>query len=332
MIQSAHTVEIEPRSIPSLKPSEILVRVAYAGISRGDVELFDGRASRHRSGAAMFPVVPGREFSGTVVSLGDKVTSVKEGDRVVVLPVQGCGACAECAQDRAASCHERRELGSFGADGGFAEYCVTRARYALEIPEGLSLREAALAHPAAVVIKGLRRLGPGMSAGGMRRCAVIGADAVGHLAAKILLLRGCDVVVFGAETAQLECLRGVAETRREPAGFECFDLIVETTGDQRVLAAALQQSRPGATVLLLAFWREHQNVSVEQVLGQDKAIVGSVGCGREDFIEALATLRSLDLTPLLQRTFPLEEFKSAWSEFRANSHPKVMLNADPGAV
>ena len=135
VIQNAHSAAIEPRSIPSLKPGEILVRVAYAGICRTDVELLDGRTGNHRSTEA-FPVVPGREFSGTIVSLGDKVTSLKEGDRVVVLPVQGCGACAACAQDRAAYCKDRRELGSFGVDGGFAEYCVTRARYALKLPEG----------------------------------------------------------------------------------------------------------------------------------------------------------------------------------------------------
>jgi D-arabinose 1-dehydrogenase-like Zn-dependent alcohol dehydrogenase/glycosyltransferase involved in cell wall biosynthesis len=331
VIQNAHSAVIEPRSIPSLKPGEILVRVAYAGVCRSDLEVFDGRTGGHRS-AGTFPVVPGQEFSGTIVSVGDKVISLKDGDRVVVLPLQGCGTCAACAQDRAAYCQDRRELGSFGADGGFAEYCVTRARYALEVPQGLTLREAALTQPAAVVLKGLRRLGSSLSVAGLRRCAIIGADAVGHLAAKILQLRGHDVVVFGTETAQLDCLRGITETRRELDGFDSFDLIVETTGDQRVLTTALRQSRPGATLLLLNSSYDHQTISVEQVAAYDKAIVGTVGCGRDDFVEALATLQSLDLRPLLQRVFPMEDFKDAWSAFRSNSSPKVMLNADPGAV
>jgi threonine dehydrogenase-like Zn-dependent dehydrogenase len=196
----------------------------------------------------------------------------------------------------------------------------------------LTLREAALAQPAAVVVKGLRRLGAGTSAAALRRCAVIGADAVGHLAAKILLLRGHDVVVFGADGAQLECLRGAADTRRELGGLDGFDLIVETSGDQRVLALALQQSRPGATLLLLGPSYEHQNIGLDQVVAHDKAIVGAIGFGREDFMEALAMLPNLDLRPLLQHVFPMEEFRNAWSEFRANSSPKVMLNADPGAV
>jgi D-arabinose 1-dehydrogenase-like Zn-dependent alcohol dehydrogenase/glycosyltransferase involved in cell wall biosynthesis len=331
VIQNAHSAEIESRSIPSLKPGEILVRVAYAGICRSDVELFEGRSGGHRS-AGMFPVVPGREFSGTIVSLGDKVTSFKEGDRVVVLPVQGCGTCAACAQDRAAYCQDRRELGSFGVDGGFAEYCVTRARYALKVPDGLTLREAALAQPAAAVINGLRRLGSDMSAGELRRCAVVGADAIGYLATKILLLRGHHVVAFGAEAWQLEKLRSATETRRELDGLDCFDLIAETTGDQRVLTTVLQQSRRGAALLLLSSSYGHATISVEQVVAYDKAIVGAVSCSREDYMEALATLQKLELRPLLQQVFPMEEFKAAWSVFRANSSPKVLLSVDPGAV
>ncbi|MGH2443832.1 MAG: hypothetical protein ACRDFX_11825, partial [Chloroflexota bacterium] len=189
-----------------------------------------------------------------------------------------------------------------------------------------------LTQPAAVVMKGLRRLRSGASVGELRRCAVVGADAVGHLATKILLLRGHHVVAFGTETAQLEVLKGVVEVRRDLKGLDCFDLIVETTGDQRVLTTVLGQSRPGATLLLLASSYENEAIGVDQVAAYDKTIVGTVGCGREDFVEALATLPNLDLKPMMQHVFPMEEFKIAWSAFRANSSPKVMLKADPGAV
>jgi threonine dehydrogenase-like Zn-dependent dehydrogenase/glycosyltransferase involved in cell wall biosynthesis len=332
VIQNVHSAGIEPRSIPSLKPGEILVRVAYAGICGSDLELFDGRLGRHRSDTATFPVVPGREISGTVVSLGNKVMDLKEGDRVVVQSVQGCGTCAACTKDSVSGCRDRRDLGSPGVDGGFAEYCVTRARYALRIPEQLTLREAALAEPAAVVIKGLRRLASRPSKGGSPRCAVAGADALGHLAAKILRLRGYDVVALGGDVAELESMRGAVERGREFIGFDCFDWIVETTGDQRVLATALQRSRRGTTLLLLASSYENKNFSIEQLSAFDKAMVGSTGFATEDLVEALATLQSLDLQPLLQCIFPLEEFTHAWSAFRAKSSPKIMLQADPAAV
>lgn len=332
VIQGVHAARIEPRSIPRLKPGEILVRVAYAGICGSDLALLDGRLKRNRYATAPFPVVPGREISGIVVSLGKKVANLTEGDRVVVEPIQGCGTCTACAHGRAAECRDRWDLGSPGADGGFAEYLVTRARHALKIPEELTLREAALAEPVAIVIKGLRRLAGGALNGGGVRCAVIGADAVGHLAAKILRLRGCDVVVFDTAAARLECLKSVAETERELTGCDRFSLLVETTGDQRVLAAILQQSRRDATLLLLGSSYEQQSLDIEQLVASDKTIVGSASCGREDMIDALATLQRIELSPLLHCVFPLEEFRRAWSAFGANSHPKIMLQADPGAA
>lgn len=332
VVRSARSAVIEPRSIPRLRPSEILVRVAYAGLSAGDVGLLEGRAGRHRMGAVPFPFVPGRAVSGTVVSVGKKVTDPKDGDRIVVESVQGCGTCAACAHDRAAECRECREMGSPGFDGGCAEYLVTRARYAARIPDNLSLREAALAEPAAVVVKGLRRLGAGGAPEDPRRCAVLGAGLLGHLAAKLLSRRGHDVVVWDDRAASLDRLSGMVATESELKGLDRFDWIVETTGEDQVLAQALQQGRRGAAVLLLAPSYENQSVGVERLAAGDKTIVGSAGCGREDFQEALALLPALELSPLLGCAFPLEEFKDAWSTFRANSHLQVLLQPDAGAV
>lgn len=332
VFQNAHSMAIAPRPNPRLKPSEILVRVAYAGMSRRDFEFSDARPGRSDSGAVTFPVVPGREISGTVVSLGRKVTDLKEGDRVVVQAVQGCGVCPDCKNDNAAICRNRRDVGSSGMDGGFAEYLVTRSRYVLTLPGKLTLREAVLAEPAATVIKGLRRMLEGRANGGTGRCAVMGAGVVGHLAAKILLLRGFEVTVFDNDAGYLDSLKGVVRTEKEFVGLDCFDWIVETSGVQAALEAALKQSRQGTTVLLLAPSYGHQDLGLDQVAASDRTIVGSADYAGEDLKEALAALQRLELSPLLQCAFPLEEFKQAWGAFRENSHPKVMLQVDRHAL
>ncbi len=128
VIRGPHAAAIEPRSIPTLKPGEILVRVAFVGICATDLEIFEGRLGYYKTGMAKYPIVPGHELSGTVVSLGKKVTTLEEGDRVVVECIQGCGACPDCQRDSAITCRERREVGVMGVDGGYAEYLVTRAQ------------------------------------------------------------------------------------------------------------------------------------------------------------------------------------------------------------
>ncbi len=330
-IHGPHDASLEQRSIPTLKPGEILVRVAYEGICATDLEIFEGRLGYYKSGMAKYPIVPGHESSGTVVSLGKRVTGFSEGDRVVVECIQGCGACVNCHGDSAITCRERREVGVIGLDGGYASYLVTRARYAHKVPINVSLAQAALAEPLAVVIKALKRLGASSSSGPPKRCAVVGAGTIGHLAARVLSLRGHEVTVFDREAARLSLLTGIA-TAQTLANLEQYDWLVEATGDQSALTSMLQQSGTGATLLLMGLPYAHHNFTFESIVGFDKTVVGSVGSNGADFEEALATLPLLDTSAFLQAFYPLEEYERAWTDVRSRAHIKVMLKIDPAAT
>jgi 2-desacetyl-2-hydroxyethyl bacteriochlorophyllide A dehydrogenase len=330
-IRGPHDASLEQRSIPTLKPGEILVRVAYEGICATDLEIFEGRLGYYKSGMAKYPIIPGHESSGTVVSLGKRVTGFSEGDRVVVECIQGCGACVNCQRDSAITCRERREVGVIGLDGGYASYLVTRARYAHKVPINVSLAQAALAEPLAVVIKALKRLGASSSTDAPKRCAVVGAGTIGHLAARVLSLRGHEVTVFDREAARLSLLPGIA-TAQTLNNLEQYDWLVEATGDQSALTSLLQQSATGATLLLMGLPYADHNFSFESIVGFDKAVVGSVGSNGADFEEALATLPLLDTRPFLQAFYPLEEYERAWTDVRSRAHIKVMLRIDPAAT
>jgi 2-desacetyl-2-hydroxyethyl bacteriochlorophyllide A dehydrogenase len=332
VIRGPHSAAIEPRSIPPLKPSEILVRVSYEGICATDLEIFEGRLGYYQSGMAKYPIVPGHESSGIAVSLGKKVTTLEEGDRVAVECIQGCGACDDCKRDSAITCRERREVGVIDIDGGYAEYLITRARYAHKIPGDVTLAQAALTEPLAAVIKALRRLGASAPPTVPKRCAVAGAGAIGHLAAKVLALRGHEVTVFDRERARLELLDGVVRTETSLSALDRFEWLVEATGDQAALTTLLEQSATGATLLLLGLPYAPHNFSFESIVGFDKTVIGSVGSSGADFEEALATLPRLDTSHFLQCAYPLEEFARAWHAVRSRAHMKVMLRVDANAV
>jgi 2-desacetyl-2-hydroxyethyl bacteriochlorophyllide A dehydrogenase len=331
VIRGPHEASIEQRSIPTLKPGEILVRVAYEGICATDLEIFEGRLGYYKSGMAKYPIVPGHESSGTVVSLGKRVTAFNEADRVVVECIQGCGACADCQRDNAINCRDRREVGVMGKDGGYASYLVTHARYAHKVPADVSLAKAALAEPLAVVLKALRRLGASPAAA-PKRCAVVGAGTIGHLTARVLSQRGHKVTVFDRDIARLSLLAGIASTSTSFENLDQFDWLVEATGDQSALTPLLQKSATGATLLLMGFPYAHHNFSFESIVGFDKAVVGSVGSNGGDFEEALATLSLLDTSPFLRSCYPLEQYERAWDDVRSRAHIKVMLKMDPAAT
>jgi 2-desacetyl-2-hydroxyethyl bacteriochlorophyllide A dehydrogenase len=331
VIRGPRRAELEERAVPSLSPGNILVRVAYVGVCATDLEILDGTLGYFKSGMASYPIVPGHETSGTVVSLGPRATSLSAGDRVVVEPIQGCGECAACAQDAAIRCRERREVGVMGQDGAYAAYLVTRARYAHKIPDGVSLAHSAITEPLAVVIKALRKLEASLPHGGTRRCGVVGAGMIGQLAARVLHLRGHEVTVFDRDTNRLSLLGGRIMVSTELKDLGRFDWIIEATGDQTALTTALQNSATGATLLLLGLPYATHNFSFESVVGFDRTVIGSVGSGAADFDEALATLPSLDLSRLIGATYPLEKFENAWTAVRAHKHVKVMLKVDANA-
>jgi threonine dehydrogenase-like Zn-dependent dehydrogenase/glycosyltransferase involved in cell wall biosynthesis len=330
-IRGPNHAAFEDRSVPSLKPGEVLIRVAYVGICATDLEILEGSLGYYKSGLAKFPIVPGHEFSGTVVSLGPRVTGLAEGDRVVVECIQGCGECQECGRDSAIRCAERREVGVMGHDGAYATYVVTRARYAHRIPANVSLAKAALAEPLAVVLKAVRRLNGASSAPMPRRCAVIGAGTIGHLAARVLSLQGHQVTVFDQEQSRLALLNGSIETGTALRGLDRFDWLIEATGNQAALAALLQESATGATLLLLGLPYANHDFSFESVVGFDRTVIGSVGSSAKDFADALDTLALINTEPFHLATFCLDDYQDAWKAVRARSHVKVMLKVDePG--
>lgn len=319
---------LEERTVRSLKPGELLIRVGFVGICGTDIEIRDGTLGYYKSGMAKYPVVPGHEFSGTVAAVGPRVTDFQEGDRVVVECIQGCGECQACHEDDAIRCHERREVGVLGLDGAYAEFVIARARYAHVIPEDVTLQQAAVAEPLAVVMKALRRLGSVSSTADARRCAVIGAGTIGHLAASVLAARGHRVTVFDQDPSRLSLLGSAATTSTSLTGLDRFDWLIEATGDQDALKALLERSSPGATLLLLGFPYARDSFNFESVVAFDRTIVGSVGSGSRDFEEALRTLPSLHLEPFLKAAFPLRAWERAWQTVEARKELKVMLNPE----
>lgn len=328
VVRGPHRVRIEERRLPRLKPGEVLVRVSHIGICGTDLEIVEGSLGYYRTGMASYPIVPGHESSGTIVALGPRVTEFNEGDRVVVECIQGCGECAECKRDEAIRCKERREVGVIGQDGACATYMVTRARYVHRVPPDVSLAEAALAEPMAVVMKGLRRLGSLPEGDRPRRCAVVGAGTIGHLAARILAQRGHSVTVFDRQAERLASLRDAVATSQEMTDLGQHEWLVEATGSQEVLSQLLQRASTGATLLLLGLPYSSQTFNFEDIVAFDRSVIGSVGSSAADFEAALTALAKIDTAPFLRQAFPITDYEKAFAAARSRSVLKVMLTAD----
>jgi len=110
--------------LPTPLSTQVLVKVIACGICRTDLHILDGELTNPK-----LPLIPGHEIIGTVVSRGDEVTLVKEGD-FIGIPWLGytCGKCKYCLRNKENLCENALFTG-YTIDGGYAEYTVADERF-----------------------------------------------------------------------------------------------------------------------------------------------------------------------------------------------------------
>lgn len=131
----------------------MLAQIAYAGFCATDIELLTGDMIHIKNGFTKYPIIPGHEWSGTIVAVGRDVRDLKVGDRITSDVSLGCGECDECRKGHYNLCPNREVVGSYrNRQGVFAEYVAVPQRHVYKIPENVSMEEAALAEPAATAM------------------------------------------------------------------------------------------------------------------------------------------------------------------------------------
>lgn len=318
---------LEDVELQDLKPGEVLIRTAYQGVCATDLEVFDGSLGYYKSGLAHYPIVPGHEFSGTIAAVGSRVSDIEVGTPVVVECIQGCGHCDACRSSRSIGCTQRSEVGVIGRDGGYAEFVVTPRRFVHPVPAGISLIDASLCEPIAVVLKGLRRLERAWgNSPGSRVCGIVGGGAIGHLTALVLHTRGHRVTVFDRDEARLKPFSdGAIKVSRDIGELKHFPVVVEATGNPDALHHVLENTPAGANILLLGLPYARREFNFETIVGYDKTVVGSVGSDSEDFRQALDIIGTLNLQTFERAIYGLENYEQAWASCRERRTLKTVI-------
>jgi threonine dehydrogenase-like Zn-dependent dehydrogenase len=190
VVERPEVVRIEEREVPQPGAEEVLIRVRACGVCGTDVHIL------HAGFRADYPVIPGHEFAGEVVSVGDRVTHVRPGEPVVIDPNITCGVCPYCRRGLVHLCENLIALG-VNLPGGFEEFCVAPAKQVYRLPDGLSWEEAAFVEPLACCVHGIDRAG--ISAGDS--VVVIGAGPIGLLMVQLARLEGAREVIVSEPMA-----------------------------------------------------------------------------------------------------------------------------------
>ena len=187
----------EQKPTPEPQAGEARVRIGHCGVCGSDIPRCYVKGTYH------FPTIPGHEFSGTIDALGAGTERFSVGDPVAVFPLLWCGECKACQRKAYAQCSNYDYLGS-RSDGGFADYVIAPVRNLIAVPQGVSLRAAAMAEPAAVARHAVQRAGeikPGDS------IAIFGAGPIGLMVAQWARAAGGEVMLCDIVPEKLEQAR-----------------------------------------------------------------------------------------------------------------------------
>ena len=244
---------------PQLQETEALVAVKAAGVCGSDVPRIC------RDGAHKMPLIPGHEFAGEVVGLGEGADKRWLHKRVGVYPLIPCRACLPCRAGKYEMCRSYSYLGS-RRDGGFAEYVAVPVRCLTELPANVSYEQAAMLEPMAVAVHAMRRVFPADMAG-EETVAICGLGTIGMLLAMFLRERGIErLFVIGNKEYQKDraLALGIPENhycdsrRGETAdwllqrtGGAGADVFFECVGRNETVSQAVSLTAAGGRVCLV---------------------------------------------------------------------------------
>ena len=296
----------EDAPMPVCEEGQSLIRILLADICSTDREILKGYRPDFRG-------IMGHEFVGEVIESPDPSLVGK----VVVGELnQGCGKCIYCRTGREKHCLNRRVIG-MSKDGCFAEYMTLASHLIHPVPDGLEPERAVLTEPLAAALEITKQvhIDPSLNA------AVIGDGRLAFMITQVLALTGISLTVIGKHPEKLEMFEPFARTAliseyidhdgyRPLSAEECFEYVVDASGNESGIHLALHLVRKMGTIILKSTYAGTANIDMSLIPVGEITVVGS-RCG--PFGPALKLLKEGKVKFPPVELYNLKDFNKAFS-------------------
>ncbi|KTG27422.1 quinone oxidoreductase family protein [Haloferax profundi] len=308
-------VSILDRPTPQPGPGEAVVDVEAASINRHDLWILEGADTRYDDDD--LPFVSGLDLAGTVRAVGDGVTGVTPGDRVVLCPNQTCGSCRFCYEGPENLCE------SFSLfHGGLAESALVDASRLITLPDSVSSTHAAALPTAYMTAYHMLRrasVGPtdlvfvpgatgGVGVASIQLATVLGAETIGTSSSRTKLDRmehlGLDHAIHSTDADEIRAAVGDIGTP---------DAVLNHLGGEFTQVGLDVLRRGGTMVVCGGTAGRYSEVDIPGMFLKHKRLVGST-MGTQPDLETLVDLvADGSLVPEIDETYPLEETGAAFA-------------------
>ena len=291
-------IDFREEKDPIAKPGETLIKVKASGICGSDMHAYHGNDERR-----IPPLILGHEVSGT--SLDGKY---KNKD-VVINPLISCEKCDYCKNQREHLCPERTMIGMstpIKREGGLAELVSVPEKNIFEVPKKLSIKEAALAEPAAVELHAVLLAEQNLKKP-LSECKILiqGAGAIGLLCGLVLNKekKSANIIMSDPNKKRLdECAKYLKANFVSPNDKSIkennFDLILESVGLEVTRHQAIKSIAPGGTIVHIGLTQPSGTFNFKKLTIQEITLVGTYCYTNMDFQKTLEILTEKKLGDL----------------------------------
>ncbi len=330
-VMAPDQLEVKETPLREPGPGEVRIRTAFSALCGSDMHLYHGMHP-----FVKLPSTIGHELSGVVEAVGEGVESIRPGDRVVPEPIITCGVCENCRRGNYHMCRTVTFGYRVGEAGYGTRYFCREDRVHL-VPEGISLKAAALTEPLSVAVHGAEKAGNLLG----KTVAVLGAGTIGALTAAVCKAKGaaCVMLVDRSDfrlalaadhigAVKINALEGdpVAAVKTLTGGRGA-EVVLECTGAAVRIREALQMAAQLGTVVQLGISRAPMDeYPYALILQKELCVMGAQGyCF--DFPKALSLISSKTVDPLHYVTaeFPFSRVAEAFELFDTSGGKQMKL-------
>lgn len=340
---AAKDIRVEETEIPTTGKQQVKIEVHFAGICGSDLH-------EYNHGPMLIPVdqpyplnghqgvtTLGHEFAGIISEIGDDVTNLNVGDRVVVEPLF---RNPDSPFISSGAYNLSEPLGFIGltSNGGFAKYTVVEDYMVHKIPDTMSFEQGALVEPAAVAVYSV--LQSGLKIG--QSCLVYGAGPIGLLCVQAAIAAGAtNVIVVDIAEKRLEKAKEIGATtvingKSEDVPKQIkeltnggVDIFLDAAGVQASFDGGIASLKNGGTAVLVALFGKPVTLDAFDQVVREITIKGIIAY-RNIFPQVIDLIDSgrMDVEKLVTKRIKLDDIVTGGFEALVSNPEQVKILID----
>ena len=332
------TVELRDFPVPTPGPGQVLIQMKASTICGSDIRAI------YREHLGTGPegyqgVICGHEPAGQIVEAGPGLRRFREGDRVLLYHISGCGLCHDCRMGYQISCSSPiRAAYGWQRDGGNAEFCLAEEADCVLMPASMSFIDGAcVACGFGTCYEAIRRIG----VSGDDAVLVVGLGPMGLASLMLARARGATKLIgvdvsperralteqLGLADLVIPADDGAVEAIREATDGHGCEVGIDTSGASAGRQLAIRGTRHWARIALVGEGGTVELNPSPDLIHDQKTVYGSWVTSLGNIEDLVERLPRWDMHPEVTVThrFPLEQAAAAYATMDGGASGKVAI-------